>query len=406
MSNQICILPDGRRVRFSVKKRDRDPFYLVAFRGSQGRRLERSTKEENQRRAIDAASVIIKDEYSPRRLNTKISWEDALKLLEQHMRAGNLRQASIDHYKVNVGNLMRAFPKAKGPGEITADMAEQFKGLRLKTNAVDTVRGNMVSMKVIYRKWWIKTCKVLDVNPFAEVEKPKTDRRPPRIVASDERHVLLEWLSSNWSGWRLPILFLEVKWLVGCRITELASAPTEGLQGGRIRFVAETTKGRRQRTAKLPQAIFEELKRVAGKTYVFERYSEQLRAVHIKRGKTNHAQAVKQFTPGRLRSWIEGEAKRFFDVHPEMQHFKLHNFRGTAMSRARSAEVSYDDASVAFGCHPETMRKHYVVLDETSISDRVMDRIQSPPTSKSGEKNGEIPPSPPSQPTADEGLQE
>jgi hypothetical protein len=88
-----------------------------------------------------------------------------------------------------------------------------------------------------------------------------------------------------------------------------------------------------------------------------------------------------------------------------MQHFKLHNFRGTAMSRARTAEVSYDDASIAFGCHPETMRKHYVALDETSISDRVMDRIQSPPTSKSGEKNGEISRSSPSQLSADEGLQ-
>jgi hypothetical protein len=45
------------------------------------------------------------------------------------------------------------------------------------------------------------------------------------------------------------------------------------------------------------------------------------------------------------------------------------------MSRARQAGISYDDASVAFGCHPETMRQHYVNMNETAISDHVMDGI-------------------------------
>jgi hypothetical protein len=45
------------------------------------------------------------------------------------------------------------------------------------------------------------------------------------------------------------------------------------------------------------------------------------------------------------------------------------------MSRAKQSGVAYDDAAIAFGCHPETMRRHYVKLDETAISDAVMDRI-------------------------------
>jgi hypothetical protein len=47
------------------------------------------------------------------------------------------------------------------------------------------------------------------------------------------------------------------------------------------------------------------------------------------------------------------------------------------MSRARMAGVTYDDAAVAFGCKPDTMRKHYIALDEQDISDRVMEQIQS-----------------------------
>jgi hypothetical protein len=38
--------------------------------------------------------------------------------------------------------------------------------------------------------------------------------------------------------------------------------------------------------------------------------------------------------------------------------------------------VAYDAAAIAFGCHPETMRAHYVRLDETAIADAVMDSIQ------------------------------
>jgi len=36
------------------------------------------------------------------------------------------------------------------------------------------------------------------------------------------------------------------------------------------------------------------------------------------------------------------------------------------------AGVSYDDAAVAFGCNPQTMRQHGITLDAVAISDRVM----------------------------------
>lgn len=402
MNKRICVLEDGRRVGFSLKRRKRDPNYLVRFRGPDGLSKERSTKEGNERRAEDAAAVIIRDTYAPKRLNPKITWDEAIELLEKDMVTGNRRRTTIDDYKINVGNLRKAFPKTKGPGQITPELAEEYKAIRINNGlAVDTVRGNLTTLTSIYGRWWTRTCKVLAANPFAEIDKPKSDRRLPRIVTCDEQQAFLTWLSERWDGWRFPILFLETKWLVGCRITELASATTEGLIDGRIRFEAETTKGRNQRVAKLPQQIFDELQAVCGKTFVFERFAERLRGVHIKRGKPNNARCVKAFSPKQLKVWIETEAKRYFDTHPEVKRFKLHNFRGTAMSRARMAGVSYDDASIAFGCHPETMRKHYLALNEESIADRVMDRIQNPSDPKSGEKSGEISPPPSSQPPTD-----
>jgi len=274
-------------------------------------------------------------------------------------------------------------------------MGERYKMRRLRDGYSPwTVRGNLNTLRIVYRKWWMKTAKILTDNPFEEIEFPKVDRKPPRIILPEEVHAFLDWLSARWDGWRFPILFLEVKGLVGCRITELASAPTEGLKDGRIRFEAETTKGRKQRSVKIPQETFDELLELSGKKYVFEKFSQQLRAVHIEQGNSHHAACVRNFIPAQLVRWLQKEKQKYFDSNPEAKPFKLHNFRGTAMSKARMAGVSYDDAAVAFGCHPETMRRHYISLDEETITDRVMDAIQGrngeADAEKSGEKSGEM----------------
>ena len=88
------------------------------------------------------------------------------------------------------------------------------------------------------------------------------------------------------------------------------------------------------------------------------------------------AAAVRDFAPHRLKSWIQGEAKLYFQA-TKADRFKLHNLRGTAMSKARMAGVIEDDAAIAFGCTPQTMREHYLALDEESISDDVFVRIHS-----------------------------
>ena len=61
------------------------------------------------------------------------------------------------------------------------------------------------------------------------------------------------------------------------------------------------------------------------------------------------------------------------------------------MSKALEAGVSYEEAAIAFGCNPQTMRWHYIALDEVAISDRVMDKIQGRNGEKNGEKHDAIP---------------
>jgi hypothetical protein len=378
MKTEVCVLSDGRRVKYSLKKRERDPYFLIVFTGPDGKRKERSAEEANRKRARESAVTLIVQEYEPKVYHRDIAWDDAIAMLEKVMRAANLRPNTISTYKWAIQTLRVVFPAAPGPSSITPAMAKQYKGARMESgHSPHTVKGDLMELKTAFGKWWGDECGILEVNPFADVDPPKVDKLEPRIIAPVERDIFTAWLSGRWGGWRLPLLFLEVKASIGCRIRELAALPICNLKDGRVTFEAVTAKGRKTRRCKLPAHLFEEVRSIAGPVFVFERFPDQLRDLLMDRGRPHHAKCVKfPFDPGCLVNWLQDRLVEFRKSHSEIPRFKLHNLRGTAMSRAKEAGVSYDEAAIAFGCHAETMRKHYVKLDETAISDAVMDRVQ------------------------------
>jgi site-specific recombinase XerD len=374
----VLTLPDGRRVRFSIHSRAGEPFYFVGFRGLDGRRLERSTKEVSQKRALDSAEAIIKEDHTPGPLIETVTWDEAETAMLAAMRAQNLRERSIDDYRMILRVFRDAFPTYRGPGNIKPGIAELFKTKRMQAGkSPRTVAGNLNKLSVIWGKWFIQKCKLVSMNPWEEVEHPKTDKLTPRYLEAAEEAAFLAWLRRRWDGWRLPVLFFEVKAATGCRITELCSLPTANLRDGRIIFVSETTKGRRTRRPKLPAGLYTELDKLAdGRTYAWERYSEQLRTMYRGRKLRGY---VRDFTPKRFKRWLQSQVTDYCHERqedPEFRPFTAHDFRGTAMSKAVAAGATVDQASIAFGCHPETMRKHYLHLDEQGIADAVLDRIQ------------------------------
>lgn len=378
---EICVLVDGRRVSYSLKRRGRDPFYLACFRGPDGGRKERSTHEPNEKRARDAAVSIIRDEFAPQTPLVSISWDKAVAEMIRAMKAQNLRPRTVEDYELALDNLRAAFPKTWGPSDITTAMAKQYKLRRIEAGrSAYTVAGNINKLGVIWRKWLIKQCDLVSENPWQEVEQPKTDDLRPQILSANDEARFFGWLTDRWDGWLLPVLLLRVKAAIGCRLLELCTARTADLQEGRLHFESRSCKGRKARQSKLPVDLYEEVRSIAGPTFLWERFPEGLRTVYRNRGKHRHALAIKDFSPVRLKRWIQNEKDEYLWAHegdPTVRHFKLHNLRGTAMSRAKQAGATYDRASIAFGCHPETMRRHYLQLDETAISDAVFDQIQS-----------------------------
>ena len=373
-----CDLQDGRRIRYSLQKRPGSDCYFVYFRDADNRRRELTTGERAKHAAEDVAPEKIRENYAGP-APEYLSWDDANILMVEHMMAEKLRPGTIQQYELAIGALRKVFPNTHGPADITPAMAERFKVKRSKEKRGETelsprtVEGNLKNLSIAYN-WWCKRCKVLSENPFEDVTPPKYDKAPPRIVRADEKKGLMDWLGKRWSGWRLPVLFLEVKATIGCRIGELCQAGSDSLQGGKIYFLCETTKGRRQRACRLPPALYEELKSHAGPTYVFEKFSDQLRDIYKRRGELAHAKTIKDYTPARLKRWIQDEVKLYFTLTGK-ERFKLHNLRATAMTRAREVGIPVDDAAIAFGCNPATMKQYYLAPDEEAIADSVFDRL-------------------------------
>ena len=309
------------------------------------------------------------------------------------MEAQNLRERSIGEYLAAIRLLRKVYPTLGGPVAVTEALAKQFKLIRQQEElSPRTVAGNIDNLSIVWGKWFRDELGILDQNPWDAVEPPKQDQQTPRLIESEEEWAFHAWLSQRWNGWRLPVLFLEVKGLIGCRVHELCAVKTADFRDGRLTFDAMTTKGRKTRKAKLPESICRELEALAGPVYLWERYAEQLREFHRRKGNANHAKSVRDFLPERLMRFLQKEVAEYFDAHRELRPFTLHDFRGMAMSTAKMAGVSYDEAAITFGCHPETMRRHYIVLDEVAIADSVLERVQRAKGVENGESsNGKEP---------------
>lgn len=375
-ASHICVLSDGRRIRFSLQARG--GFYNACFRGPDGRRKSLSTKERTSKLAEDAACVVIRQEYEPKS-NAKLpTWSEALTAIKQAMRAKNLRPRSISSYEETITALRKVLPASQGPADITLELARRFRVKRMEDGKSPvTVAGDINSLCCIWSKWLIEECSLLSANPWKEVEKPKVDEPEPRYVEPHEQQAFFAWLLKRWEGWRLPILFFTVKGLTGRRMLQLCSLPSTCLKDGRVVFVSEANKGRRMEYARVPVEIYKELSGLAGPTWLWERYTEDLRAIYRGRKRRGY---VKDFTPARLKRWLQDQVTDYNAANkdtPGFVSFTAHNFRDTAMTQAWDANIPVDKAAIAFGCNVETMKKHYIRKDRLAEADAVFARIQA-----------------------------
>src|SRR4051794_22989564 len=110
-----------------MKRRGDEPFYFICFRDPGRKRLERSSKEPNRKRAEEAAAQVIKDVYEPQAPKKSVTWEAAIAGLEAAMKAANLKEGTAADYVQQLDLLRNAAEGTLGPGEITVESAKAFK---------------------------------------------------------------------------------------------------------------------------------------------------------------------------------------------------------------------------------------------------------------------------------------
>jgi integrase len=325
---------------------------------------------------VDAAFPLIKEEYEPKAVPVFVTWDETVEQLKSALAQNNNKPKTVKDYLSTIKVLREVYPESQGPQAITPALAKLFKA-RYQTTVKSpyTVANRLNKLSVIWNKWLIESLGLLASNPWEEVPPPKLENLTPRLLKPEEIEDFLTWLDQRWEGWPLPRLFFTVKGLVGCRLGELCSLRSTHLLDGRLVFLADATKGRKERKALLPASVYQALQELAGPTYLWQQYTDIRQEILTRRGQAK-ASKVRPFDPTRLERWMQKQIQQYLAKHPAVETFSAHDFRRKAMTAAYRAGVPLDRASVAFGCNPNTMRTFYLTLDETAIADEVLRKIQ------------------------------
>jgi integrase len=375
-------LVNGHLVGFSVKHFAHIPTYLACFRSLDGKRLQRDTNQMKIGQAIEAARAIIEKEYAPPVAVVKqTTWEETVERLKKRLATSGNRTSTLAYY-LKLIRLVRAMYKVSvGPGDINPGMAAAWRDVmmtrpsrRKKPASAHYVRSLLTGLSALWQKWFMDDLKILSGNPWQDVELPKADKVPVKFATDEQVQHLFNWVEDRLGAWAFPKLFLTTKAHTACRLLDVCSLKSSQLQEGRLVFPADVTKGRKERKVKLPDELFAALETFKGETYLWEHYPAGLKAAIRAKGWPTH-QLKGEFSPQRLYSWVETLFADYRKAHPDRPVLTTHMFRKRAFTKARAAGIPESDLSVAFGCHLDTARKHYIAIDEQEVTDGVFDKL-------------------------------
>ncbi len=101
------------------------------------------------------------------------------------------------------------------------EIKEYLESLKTKGKAVSTVSRNLASLRSFYQ--YLHRTKVITDDPTVNIESPKIERKPPKILTSEQIELLLEQPKCvDLKGYRDKAM-LELVYATGIRVTELIS---------------------------------------------------------------------------------------------------------------------------------------------------------------------------------------
>lgn len=121
------------------------------------------------------------------------------------------------------------------------EIKEYLENLKEKGKAVSTVSRNLASLRSFYQ--YLHRTKVISEDPTLDIESPKIERKPPKVLTSEQVELLLEQPKCvDLKGYRDKAM-LELVYATGIRVTELISLRVEdvNLNNGYIKVKKKNT---------------------------------------------------------------------------------------------------------------------------------------------------------------------
>jgi integrase len=372
-------------VGFSVKLFGNDPAYCVFFRTPDGRRVRRDTNQVRKAQAVEAARVLIEEEYAPRKVEGKVTWDDAIERLRVRLATSGNRNSTLGYYLKLIRSVRRVFGAIDGPADLSPGMAARFRDkLMTEPNAKATKKSKprsaryvasvLIGLSALWQKWFMDDLKIVSGNPWQDVEPPKADKLEVRYASDELIEPFYAWIAQRFGEWPFPKLFLSTKAYTGSRLMDLCALKSAQFRGGRLVFPADLTKGRKDRAVPLPADLFASLDGFKGETYLWANYLPGLKAVLKAKGFPTH-RMKDEFSPQRLYFWVETLFSDYRRAFPDRPPLTSHMFRKRAFTMAWNAGIDVRHASIAYGCNVDTLMKHYVRLDEQQVTDDVFARM-------------------------------
>lgn len=371
-------LADGTRVGYGLVKRA--GLFRARFVTPDGKRVERATGQRTKNDAHRVAAAAIRQAYRPEQPDAtrEGTWEQALRDLEAtpHLRPDTLRD-----YRKAIAVLRKLVPALRRPADVTAATAARFVRLLGSTKfkrskasdgttyvrSANTVRGYVRKLRSLWAKHLREFGYVSD-NPWAAVTPPPAVRHAPRVPGEEDVAAFFAWVAGRYPGWDLLRCVLEVKALSGCRTLDVCQLRSSQLTAAGIAFAAGQTKTRTARTVPLPDDLCRALRRVAGPTYLWERYTEEARTHRPgTRNKTT-------FDPRTLYWAVTNLFREYSAEHPDAP-VKAHDLRRRAITLTATVTQSVDAAAQAMGVDPQTARKHYLDAQRAFDGEELLKRM-------------------------------
>jgi len=183
-------------------------------------------------------------------IDLKATNEQFVEYLASRKRA----RATIVAYKKDIDQMLTFFQTAekKAIGDITKDEIDAFlKKLTSDSYTPKSVSRKINSIKTYFR--FLKISNIIAIDPALEVEHPKYDVKPPRILSKLEYRALRDACRGDVRMYAIVELFLQT----GVRIGELAALMVSDVKATELHIASQ--EGHEERMVPLNKAALEAL---------------------------------------------------------------------------------------------------------------------------------------------------